>query len=143
MNTELVYRDLRFQISPARGGARMWAVYPEERVVITGTVEQEGLEDILRKAIVQAQEAIDQWLDAEVARRAPIGASQRRRDADAKVGWFRRWNAGRERPDACTLGAGRTLNPTSSVDLTTGGSPGHELGSAIEGSAGERLEVTA
>ena len=49
----------------------MWTIYPEERVLITGTVERHGLEDILRRTILDAQEAIDEWLDAEPGAQLP------------------------------------------------------------------------
>lgn len=63
VNVEAFHRGIRFIVGPDRRGERMWTIYPEVNVVITGVVARDGLEDILRRTIGVAQEAIDEWLD--------------------------------------------------------------------------------
>ena len=62
MNVELLHRGIRFTVGPDHAGERMWTIYPEACVRVTGAVERQGLEDTLRRAIIEAQQAIDEWI---------------------------------------------------------------------------------
>lgn len=63
MNIEFLHRGIRFTVGPDHAGERMWTIHPEAGVMVTGAVERTGLEDTLRQAIVEAQLAIDEWLE--------------------------------------------------------------------------------